>query len=530
MGSTNRPDSTAEDRRLEALRQFSILDTLPEQGYEDVTELASFICGTPIALVSLVDAERQWFKSVRGLEARETPVSQSFCAYTVPTGETLIVTDARTDERFKNNPLVLGDPNIRFYAGAPIVEANGYVLGTVCVIDTEPRELSAKQVRALEALARQVMSMMELRKAIAAEAKATETTRLAQESAKIASWEWEVESGRLSWSGDSAWIYGRPAEELAHIDQVLPCVHEEDLHVLQGSMADSLAGGGEFQNEFRVVWPDGSTHLIVGQGSTVLKASGEVARVVGINRDVTQRRLTEEALRQSEKLAAVGRLASTIAHEMNNPLESVTNLLYLAMTSGTLSEEAHTYLSTAERELRRVSAIANQTLRFHKQSSKPQRVSCEDLFESALLIHQGRIVNSGVAVQKRKRATETVLCFDGEIRQVLNNLLGNAIDAMSAGEGRLVIRSRNATDWVSGRKGLMLTVADTGAGMSAATQKRLFDAFFTTKGIGGTGLGLWVSKEIVERHGGALRVRSSQAEGHRGTVFCLFLPFDAVAR
>jgi signal transduction histidine kinase len=177
-----------------------------------------------------------------------------------------------------------------------------------------------------------------------------------------------------------------------------------------------------------------------------------------------------------------------------------------------------------------VSAIANQTLRFHKQSSRPQLVSCEDLFESALLIHQGRIVNSGVVVQKRKRATDGVLCFDGEIRQVLNNLLGNAIDAMSAGGGRLLIRSRHATDWESNRKGLMLTVADTGSGMSAATRKKLFDAFFTTKGIGGTGLGLWVSKEIVERHGGSLRVRSSQAEGHQGTVFSLFLPFDAVAR
>ena len=156
-----------EQARLDALRRYSILDTLPEQIYEDVTALASLICGTPMSMISLVDADRQWFKSEVGLNGlRETPRSQSFCAHTLGTARTLIVKDATQDQRFKDNPAVQGAPGVRFYAGAPIIEADGHVLGTVCVIDTTPRELSLIQVAALEALARHVMAMMEMRHTI----------------------------------------------------------------------------------------------------------------------------------------------------------------------------------------------------------------------------------------------------------------------------------------------------------------------------------------------------------------------------
>ncbi len=261
----------------------------------------------------------------------------------------------------------------------------------------------------------------------------------------------------------------------------------------------------------------------------VRAADGQVVAISSAVIEVTEVRKREAVLLQTEKLAAVGRLAASIAHEINNPLESVTNLLYLARTSKSF-DEVQNYLDTAERELRRVSAISNQTLRFYKQSSKPTETSCADLFSSVLDIYQGRLVNSRVEVEKRKRAERSVRCFDGEIRQVLNNLVGNAIDAMHPGGGRLMLRSRDGHSWKTGKEGLVLTVADTGTGMSPAVRRKVFDAFYTTKGIGGTGLGLWVSHEIVARHHGELRVRSSQNERHRGTVFSMFLPFDAVQR
>jgi PAS domain S-box-containing protein len=242
-------------------------------------------------------------------------------------------------------------------------------------------------------------------------------------------------------------------------------------------------------------------------------------------RDVTSVRRAEAALLQSEKLAAVGRLASSIAHEINNPLESVMNLIYLARQRA-VNEETKEFLDIADQELRRVSIIANQTLRFHKQLSNPQAISSVDLFSTVLSIHEGRLKNSNIQVQKSFLSQQPVVCFEGDIRQVLNNLVGNAIDAMPTG-GRLQIRSRNGTHWPTGRKGLVLSVADTGCGMSPEILSNIFEAFFTTKGMGGTGLGLWVSQEIVTRHNGALKVRSTQRDAGSGTVFNLFLPFEA---
>ena len=256
---------------------------------------------------------------------------------------------------------------------------------------------------------------------------------------------------------------------------------------------------------------------------------GTVQAITAASLEITQQKKAEQALVQAEKLMAVGRLASSIAHEINNPLESVTNLLFLARNSGNL-EQIHTYLDTAEIELRRVSAISNQTLRFHKQSSSPQDIHFEALIDGVISIYQGRIVNAHVSVEKRLRARTPVRCFEGEIRQVISNLVSNAVDALPRLGGRLLLRSREATDWKSNVKGIVVTVADSGTGIAAEVRSKLFDPFFTTKGIGGTGLGLWVSKEIVDRHHGHLRVRSSQSPQHHGTVFTLFVPLVAVDR
>ncbi|AXC14268.1 Signal transduction histidine kinase [Acidisarcina polymorpha] len=261
--------------------------------------------------------------------------------------------------------------------------------------------------------------------------------------------------------------------------------------------------------------------------SPIFADDGTVLAIAGATVEITQQKRAEAALMQSEKLAAVGRLASSIAHEINNPLESVMNLIYLARQHAALPI-VQEFLDTADQELRRVSIIANQTLRFHKQTTRPQKRTGSDLFLSVLSIYEGRLRNLRIGVEHRHREKQPVTCLEGEIRQVLNNLVGNAVDAMPNG-GRLLVRSREGVDWLSGRRGLFLTVADTGMGMSAKTRGRIFDAFFTTKGIGGTGLGLWISAEIVARHQGRIRIRSREEEPHRGTVASIFLPFEAAS-
>jgi PAS domain S-box-containing protein len=248
--------------------------------------------------------------------------------------------------------------------------------------------------------------------------------------------------------------------------------------------------------------------------------------IVTFSRDITEKKRTEQALVQNEKLAAVGRLAASIAHEINNPLATVTNLLFLSRISDSL-EDVKGFLETAETELQRVAVITNSTLRFYKQSSEPQLVLGDDLFASTVAIQKGKIAGSHVKVERSNRTARSVLCYDGEIRQVLNNLIGNATDAMAEHGGRLLLRTREGTDWSSGRKGLVMTVADTGMGISPENLPKILDPFFTTKGIHGNGLGLWVSSQIVANHQGVLRVRSSQKEGKSGTVFSIFLPFQS---
>lgn len=250
---------------------------------------------------------------------------------------------------------------------------------------------------------------------------------------------------------------------------------------------------------------------------------GKITGGIAVNTDVTQSRLQDEALRKSEKLAAVGQLASSIAHEINNPLESITNLLYLVQKSNSI-DEVKEYARIAQEELARVTEITLQTLRFHRQQSKPTKVDLADLLRTLMTLYTGRLLVRRLQVEMKLSHAPPVLCLEGEIRQVVNNLLRNALDAMTEG-GRLLIRMHPQTNWVSGQKGVRLTLADTGEGIAPEIMQHLFEPFQTTKELAGTGLGLWVSKGIVEKHNGTIRTRSRRGQTH-GTVFTVWLPLD----
>ena len=263
-------------------------------------------------------------------------------------------------------------------------------------------------------------------------------------------------------------------------------------------------------------------------------SSGDKVRWVGvIVSETTERKQTEAALRRTEKLAATGRLAASIAHEINNPLEAITNLIYLLRHDSSLGEKAQRYAEMAQYEVARVSEITQQTLRFYRQSTLPVEVSLSELMESVLVLYHGKIHAAQVKVEKRFAGDTKMLGLSGELRQIIANLVGNAVDAMPHG-GRLVLKIRPAQDWKTGESGLRMTCADTGHGMEPSVRQRIFEAFFTTKEATGTGLGLWVSAEVLAKHKATVRVRSrttlGSADGRGGSVFFIFFPDRGVER
>ena len=243
--------------------------------------------------------------------------------------------------------------------------------------------------------------------------------------------------------------------------------------------------------------------------------------------DASDRKRSEEALRKTEKLAATGRLAASIAHEINNPLEAITNLLFMLRNYCDLKDPALNYVAMAEHEAQRISEITQQTLRFYRQSTLPTRANIAELLHSVLSLYSVRLHNAGIQVERRYDSTADLFCFSGELRQVFANLVGNAIDA--APGGRLFVRAHPSHNWKNpAESGIRFTVADTGTGMDREVRERAFEAFFTTKEVTGTGLGLWVSHEIIVKHRGLvhLRSRTAQSGPTNGTIFQIFIPDD----
>lgn len=244
-------------------------------------------------------------------------------------------------------------------------------------------------------------------------------------------------------------------------------------------------------------------------------------------RDNLERQQTaDKALRESEKLAVAGRMAASIAHEINNPLAAITNLLYLCSTANSMAD-IKTYVQMGQQEMARVTAITSHTLQFYRHVAQPAPVKITEVLDSVLVLFNSRLNHAGIKIEKDYRDTTPVMGLSGELRQLLANLIGNALDAMRSG-GKLIVRAHNAQEFSNGsrRQGIRVVIADTGAGISPDMKSRIFDAFFTTKGQTGTGLGLWISADIIKKHGGTVRVRSCVSPGKSGTVFSIFVPAE----
>jgi PAS domain S-box-containing protein len=325
-----------------------------------------------------------------------------------------------------------------------------------------------------------------------------------------------------SWNQAAERMFGYTSEEM--IGRPITTIIPPDLRDDETRILSTIANG-ERIDHFETVRLKKSGEP-VQVSLTVSPVKDESGRIIGaakIARDITQRKKEERNLRTAERLAAVGRLAATVAHEINNPLEAVTNLVYLARMQST-SQEVTDFLASAEDELGRVGQIIRQTLGFYRETSGARRIRPSDLVTSVISVFAARARKKDIEIVPEFRADPWLNAVPGEIRQVLANLVSNSIDAIGR-SGQIRIRVSSGRRWNGdGEPGIRITVADTGSGIAAEALRNLFEPFFTTKRDVGTGLGLWVCRNIVESHKGKIRARSTRRPRKSGTAFSMFLP------
>jgi PAS domain S-box-containing protein len=323
-----------------------------------------------------------------------------------------------------------------------------------------------------------------------------------------------------SWNHGAEELYGyRAAEVLGQ--SVLITVPPELAHETRSHLELLVRGESVESYQTQRRRKDGSRVNIMLSVSPLRNRKGSVIGASAIASDITSQLRAEDALRRSEKLATAGRLTAAIAHEINNPLEAITNLLYLARRDPARADQ---HLEMAEREVQRIADIAQQTLGYVRDFSDARPVKVSLALDEVLQLYTVKLNSKKIQTKKEFDGNCEVLGFDGELRQLFSNLIVNATDAMQEG-GCLRLRVGAAREWSGDhRPGVRVIFADNGSGILPEDRARVFEPFYTTKKDSGTGLGLWLSEGIVRKHGGQIRVRSSTHPAHRGTVFSIFLP------
>jgi len=328
-----------------------------------------------------------------------------------------------------------------------------------------------------------------------------------------------------SWNSCAERMFGYTAEEM--IGQSIRKVIPQDVFADEDRIMAAVARG-ERTEHFETVRKrrNGECIEVSLTLSPVFGENGEISGVASITRDVSQQKKVEKALHTTERLATVGRMAATIAHEINNPLEAVTNLVFLAQSCMS-DDKGKMFLQQAQQELARVALLTKQTLGFYRETKGARELTLGELVTPLVSVFSARARNKQISIETQIRRDPKLQGIPGEIRQLFANLLNNSIDA-APNRGRIVIRVSSARERTGAeRDGVRLTVCDNGPGIAFELRKKLFEPFFTTKKEVGTGLGLWVSTNVVRKHEGTIRVRSSMETGKSWTAFSVFLPLSS---
>ncbi len=328
-----------------------------------------------------------------------------------------------------------------------------------------------------------------------------------------------------SWNAAAERMFGYKAEDM--VGRPISLVIPPELQAEEGLILQKIRAGEKIDHFETTRITRGGERIEASLSiSPIRDQRGNVVGAAKIIRNITEGKKLARALHVTEKLASVGRLAATVAHEINNPLEAVTNLVYLARTEVESGSAAAGHLEIAEQELNRVAHISRQTLGFYRDTTLPSRMNVSQVCDDLLFLYGRKLLSRGIKVCKQYGDCLEVDALEGEIRQAFSNLIVNAIDAMPAG-GLLTFRGSPTHLWHnSGMPGIRMTIADTGTGIEPQHRTHLFEPFYTTKKDVGTGLGLWITHGIINKHGGKIQVRSQTTGSSRGTVFSVFLPLS----
>ena len=303
-------------------------------------------------------------------------------------------------------------------------------------------------------------------------------------------------------------------------------IHHDDRSAAAQRWFDSLRTGESYSAEYRLRRHDGVFRYFVAAALPIRDGSGKVLSWLGISKDVHQEKLAEQNRHRSAGLSSVRRLAASMAHELNNPLEGLTNALFLVRHDNSPDHRTREeYLKLAEQELERVNHVTAHSLRFHRQVGPPVMADVKTIVDAALSTYRPRLQTAAIAIDRQYQSETRIHCFHQDLLQAFEHLIRNALEAMPSG-GKLTLRIKSA---LNSRKtdevGVSIIVADTGSGIPAALRENLFEPFFSTKELK-PGLGLWAAQQIVRNHGGHLKVRSRTGKVHHGTIFRVFLPID----
>ncbi|MEA5506034.1 ATP-binding protein [Halotia wernerae UHCC 0503] len=471
-----------ETARLEALYRYHILDTAPEQAFDDLVSLAAQICDTPIALINLIDANRQWFKAKVGLDVEQMPRNVGFGSMCINSGEVLIISDTLADQRFATEVVVTLEPYARFYAGVPLIVPEGEAIGTLCVLDHIPRQISQKQIEALLSISRMVVRQLESRRNL------TELTNLKKE----------------------------------HV-QVKESLHESECNFR--SLFDSKPMMGIIED----------TNTQQDTSCDRLLAEQQIPKPT----DITQTEELEEQFIHAQRMESIGTLTSSIAHDLNNVLSPI--LISVQLLKGKFHEQnTQQILSIIENNAKHGANLVKQILSFVRgiEGDVP-RQAVADLYTviqvKHLILEMQQIVQQTFpkSIILTTDIQPSLLPVNGDstqLYQVLMNLCLNARDAMPEG-GHLKISAENIfinencqMMYQNSQVGnhIILTVADTGLGIDREILDKIFEPFFTTKEFNqGTGLGLSTVRGIIKKHGGFITVSSDVG---KGTKFQVYLP------